>query len=95
MGKVNEAVAVELEKVSLSRNPKKRNRAFLGDTTGQAFGGINYAKLVDDFFDAGYAGTLGWAVTTGSADVAAVGWSTSRRTSRRGPMLTRAIRTIK
>jgi hypothetical protein len=49
-----------------------------GDKTGQAFGGIGYNKLVDDFFAAGYAGTLGWAVNAGSADNAAFGWSPSK-----------------
>ena len=39
------------------------------DTTGLSFGGINYGKLVDDFFNEGYAGVQGWAFsdTTGGA----------------------------
>jgi hypothetical protein len=49
-----------------------------GDTTGQAFGGISYGQLIDDFFAAGYAGALGWAYNTGSADAATFGWSASK-----------------
>jgi hypothetical protein len=38
------------------------------DTTGLSFGGITYGTLITDFFDAGYAGTMGWAYsdTTGA-----------------------------
>jgi hypothetical protein len=49
-----------------------------GDTTGQAFGGIGYSKLIDDFFAAGYAGALGWAVNEGSANAAAFSWAPSK-----------------
>lgn len=49
-----------------------------GDTTGQAFGGIGYSKLIDDFWAAGYAGALGWSVNAGSANPSAFGWSSSK-----------------
>ena len=37
------------------------------DTTGQSFGGISFGTLVTDFYNEGYAGTMGWAYsdTTG------------------------------
>ena len=46
------------------------------DTTGQSFGGITYSQLVTDFFNAGYAGAMGWAYsdTTGGA----FSWSTAK-----------------
>jgi hypothetical protein len=37
------------------------------DTSGQAFGGITYGKLVDDFLAAGYAGVQGWSFSDTSA----------------------------
>ena len=45
------------------------------DSSGQAFGGINYAKLVDDFLAAGYAGTQGWSFSDSSG---AFSWSSAK-----------------
>jgi hypothetical protein len=45
------------------------------DTSGQAFGGIGYAKLVDDFLAAGYAGVQGWSFSDSSG---AFSWSNAK-----------------
>ncbi len=46
------------------------------DTTGQAFGGITYGKLVDDFFSEGYAGVQGWSFSDTSGG--AFSWSNGK-----------------
>ena len=43
------------------------------DTSGQAFGGITYGKLVDDFLAAGYAGVQAWAFSDTTS--AAFSWA--------------------
>ncbi len=45
------------------------------DTSGQAFGGIGYGKLLDDFLAAGYAGAQGWSFSDTSA---AFSWSDAK-----------------
>jgi hypothetical protein len=45
------------------------------DTTGKSFGGITYSQLVTDFYNAGYAGTMGWAY---SDSTGAFSWSTAK-----------------
>jgi len=45
------------------------------DTTGQAFGGIKYGKLLDDWYAAGYAGAQGWAF---SETQGAFSWTTGK-----------------
>jgi len=45
------------------------------DTSGKAFGGITYGKLLDDFLAAGYAGAQGWAF---SDTTAAFSWSSAK-----------------
>jgi hypothetical protein len=45
------------------------------DSSGQAFGGISYGKLVDDFLAAGYAGVQGWSFSDGSG---AFSWANAK-----------------
>lgn len=45
------------------------------DTTGLAFGGATYGKLVDDWFAEGYAGAQGWAF---SDTAAAFNWANGK-----------------
>jgi hypothetical protein len=45
------------------------------DTSGKAFGGIGYGKLIDDFLAAGYAGTQGWAFSDTSGPFS---WATAK-----------------
>ena len=46
------------------------------DTSGQAFGGISYNRLVTDFFNEGYAGTQGWAYNDTTS--AAFAWANAK-----------------
>jgi hypothetical protein len=45
------------------------------DTSGMSFGGIEYGKLIDDWFAAGYAGAQGWAF---SETMGAFSWTSSK-----------------
>ncbi len=45
------------------------------DTSGQAFGGIGYGKLIDDFLAAGYAGVQGWSFSDTSG---AFSWANAK-----------------
>jgi hypothetical protein len=45
------------------------------DSSGQSFGGMSYGDLVDDWFEAGYAGVQGWAFSESNG---AFSWSNAK-----------------